>query len=246
MSSFEVDQTTYPKARAYPLRHGYQARGTRPTSIVVHSTEGKKGQTLQSAATYLYTSAAVSAHYLVGRAGELIEFLDPRKYQAWHAGAAQAAYSNARSIGIECLHAEGETWPKAQKDALAWLLHDLATDYDIPSTLIDTHGQIAIPGPYKRKHDPTDWEREAFRLFAHAAVTAPLARLWRVVDPSGVNVREGPGANTPKIAPALPQGTLFHGSPVQGAAVGTNNVWVARLPSEGGGHMWSGALEEVK
>lgn len=174
--SFVVDTTTYNKAAAYPQRHGYQLRGTVPISIVVHSTEGKPGQSLASAANYLYTSADVSAHFLVGKAGEIIQFLDPKKYQAWHAGQAQEAYQNARSIGVECLHAKTETWPAVQKEALGWLLGELMAAHAIAGDMIDTHGQIAIPGPYQRKIDPTDWPHADFIAWRDVLI-APSFRM---------------------------------------------------------------------
>lgn len=169
---FAIDRMTYPKAERYPQRFGYQLRGTQPSSIVVHSTEGPRDQSLENAARYLLTSGKVSAHYLIGRDGAITEFLHPAKYQAWHAGEAQDEYENSRSIGIELLHTRGETWPAVQKEALAFLLRKLMLDYRIPVTSIDTHGQIALPGPYKRKSDPTDWPRIDF-LRWRATLAAP-------------------------------------------------------------------------
>ncbi len=117
--SYSIDMTTYPKAIKYPINHGYDDRNGVPSSVIVHSTEGKQGQTFFSAATFLYNAAKVSAHYLIGRSGEIVQFLDPVTYSAWHAGPAEAPFVNQRSIGIECLHAEGENWPIIQKNALA-------------------------------------------------------------------------------------------------------------------------------
>jgi len=174
-----IDSTTYAKAQRYPVGHGYSMRPGDPVSVVVHSTEGAQGQTLSSAASYIYTSSAISAHYLIGRSAEIIEFLNPNQYAAWHAGNAQSAYLNENSIGIECLHAKGENWPAAQKDALAWLLQQLCTNYAIPSTLIDTHGQVAIAGPYIRKIDPTNWAHADFILWRDA-LFAPEPKPYRV------------------------------------------------------------------
>jgi N-acetyl-anhydromuramyl-L-alanine amidase AmpD len=174
-----IDTATYDKAKQYPLEHGYSLRAGAPSSIVVHSTEGRRGQSLQSAARYLYTSEAVSAHYLIGRAGEIIQFLDPAAYAAWHSGVAQSAYTNNKSIGIECLHMKGEDWPAAQKDALAWLLKRLAVAQRISSGMIDTHGQIAIRGPYVRKQDPTNWPRAEFIAWRDAVFAAPITKQYR-------------------------------------------------------------------
>ena len=179
--TYTIDSTTYDKAKTYPVYHGYATRPSAPTAIVVHSTEGVKGQTLQSAANYLYNSADVSADFLIGKAGEIIQFLDSRIFQAWHAGGqqsngtwtAQPAYANPKSIGIECLHASGESWPAVQKDALAWLLTYLVQTYAIPSLAIDTHGQIAIAGPYQRKTDPTNWSHQEFIAWRDALFVQP-------------------------------------------------------------------------
>lgn len=203
----QVDSTTYNKAAKYPQRHGYQLRGTQPTSVVCHSTEGPKGQPLASAASYLYHSAKVSAHFLVGKGGEIIQFLDPRTYQAWHAGTARAAYTNPRSIGIECLHAKGEAWGEAQKAALTWLVQDLMGAYSIPLSLIETHGQIAIPGPYDRKKDPTDWPHAAFLEWR--ATLAPVSP-----PPTTFKVRGVPVYQRADIAGPL-AGYLFSGDVVE-------------------------------
>ena len=177
--TYQINASTYPKAKTYPVGHGYSTRPGDPISIVCHSTEGVVGQSLSSAANYIYTSSAISAHYLIGRQAEIIQFLDPQTYSAWHSGDAIDPYENPTSIGIECLHASGENWPSVQKDALAWLLQELCSRYAILSTLVDTHGQIAIPGPYKRKIDPTGWSHQDFILWRDQ-VLAPPAKPYKV------------------------------------------------------------------
>ena len=171
--SYVIDSASYNKAARYPVGHGYTYRPALPTSVVVHSTEGVVGQSLSSAANYLYNSPDVSADFLIGKSTEIIQFLDSHAYAAWHAGGLQAngswtaqpAFANDRSIGIECLHAAGEAWPSAQKDTLAWLLRYLQDMYSIPTVMIETHGQIAIAGPYIRKKDPTNWPHQEFILW---------------------------------------------------------------------------------
>ncbi len=188
--AYSIDRTTYDKAKAYPIDHGYDLRDIAVTSIVAHSTEGGIGQTFASAANYLYTSAKVSAHYLIGRDGYIVQYLDVVRYSAWHSGVAEAPFINQRSIGIECLHSRGEVWPNVQKDALAWLINDLATQYAIPARLIETHGQIAIPGPYQRKIDPTNWPHLDFRLFVDQALSpSPTTRIVHA-GPFGAMARQ--------------------------------------------------------
>jgi hypothetical protein len=201
--SYHIDATTYNKAAAYPVYHGYATRPYAPTTIVVHSTEGAKGQTLQSAASYLYNSPDVSSDFLIGKGSEIIQFLDSRIYQAWHAGGqqsngswtAQPAYSNPHSIGIECLHASGESWPAAQKATLAWLLDYLMGLYAIPVLSIDTHGQIAIDGPYQRKKDPTNWPHADFIAWRDATLAPPPPyRPYTVLAPCAVFTSRDPAA----------------------------------------------------
>lgn len=185
---FSIDTTSRNKAAAYPVEHGFVLRTGAPTSIIVHDTEGVVGQSLDSAARYLYTTALVSAHYLIGRGGEIIQFLDPRKYAAWHAGMALIPYQNQHSIGIELLHAAGEPWMPIQKSALAWLLQKLMADYPIPLTSIDTHGQVALPGPYSRKKDPTGWPRTDFLVWRNALVVQPptFPTLFKTTRPTPI------------------------------------------------------------
>lgn len=177
--AYPIDTASYNKAASYPVGHGYGMRSGAPSSIVVHSTEGAVGQSLSSAANYIYTSANISAHYLIGKQSEIIEFLKPGPYAAWHAGDCVSAYLNNKSIGIECLHASGESWPAAQKDALGWLLQQLCRQHSIKSTMIDTHGYVALPGPYIRKIDPTNWPRPEFLAWRDALFVT--AKQYRVV-----------------------------------------------------------------
>lgn len=197
---FSIDVRNKAKADGglYPERYGYQLRGTFPTSIVVHTTEGPRGQSLTKAANHLYHSADVSAHFLVGTQGEIIQFLDPRRWQAWHAGESRAGYTNSVSIGIEILHTSGDAYPAIQIDALAWLLRRLMADHGIPPTKIDTHGQIAVPGPYSRKQDPTNWPREAFKDWVAALVPAQPADPWQAWGPIGRPTPEQQGWAVPR------------------------------------------------
>lgn len=166
-----IDVATYNKAIRYPQRHGYQLRGTAPTSIVVHSTNGKVGSAFEAEAKYLFESADVSAHFLVGKAGQVVQFLHPRTYQAWHAGEALADFVNARSIGIECHHAVGELWTQEQYAALTALTRQLIDQFAIPEKLIETHRAIARPSG--RKSDPNDWPDHDFYAWRAALYALP-------------------------------------------------------------------------
>lgn len=175
--AFSIDSTTYDKAKRNPLKpgqnvgHGYERRmGTAIKSLVVHSTENPRPPTtFQSEATYLYGSAGVSAHYLVGKQGQIVQFLDPALYVAWHAGTAVSGFTNTQSIGIELHHARGESWTDVQMQALTWLAQYLMARYAIPAEMIAKHAAIATPAG--RKIDPTDWSDAQFYAW-RASLTA--------------------------------------------------------------------------
>lgn len=232
---YSIDKTTYDKAKIYPVGHGYATRPSAPTAIVVHSTEGTPGQSLESAARYLYNSADVSSDFLIGKNGEIIQFLDSRLYQAWHAGGLQAngtwtaqpAYANPHSIGIECLHASGEAWTLVQKGALAWLLTQLTGDHMIPTLSIETHGEIAIAGPYDRKHDPTDWPHASFIAWRDSVLTAaPAYARYTVVAPCAVLTARAPDAPL-AVGPDDGQTRLVPGTIINVGQVQSGYLWVA-------------------
>jgi AmpD protein len=98
----------------------------------------------------------VSAHFVVRRDGELLQFVscDAR---AWHAGGSVwrgRADCNDYSVGIELEGLEGERFEAAQYGTLATLIKALSRRY--PVTAVAGHEHVA-PG---RKNDPGagfDW-----------------------------------------------------------------------------------------
>jgi AmpD protein len=108
-----------------------------------------------------YASVAdlkVSAHFLIRRDGETIQFV-PCAKRAWHAGASNwcgRSRCNDFSIGIELEGCDEVPFEAAQYDALAALARALRGRYPIAD--IVGHSDIA-PG---RKSDPGphfDWAR---------------------------------------------------------------------------------------
>ena len=100
----------------------------------------------------------VSAHFLIRRDGELIQFV-PCGRRAWHAGESNwrgRSRCNDFSIGIELEGTNDMPFEDAQYDRLAELARALARTY--PGVASVGHSDIA-PG---RKTDPGpcfDWER---------------------------------------------------------------------------------------
>jgi N-acetyl-anhydromuramoyl-L-alanine amidase len=119
----------------------------------------------------------VSAHFLVRRAGELVQFVSCEQ-RAWHAGLSNwrgRSHCNDWSIGIELEGLEGRTFSAAQYRALSRLLRAIVEHY--PIVEIVGHEHVA-PG---RKRDPGpgfDWTRLRRRLHASRA------RIWPVSDGS--------------------------------------------------------------
>jgi len=138
-------------------------------TIIIHHTASKSVRSDLAALVY---SGAVSAHYLVLPNGEIIKLVGEDR-RAWHAGYAYWAGAenvNARSIGIEITHLDGE-YPEDQVSAVIGLVEDLMTAYPtIPNKRIIAHSDTAVNRPENRppkRHgrksgDPSSafpWER---------------------------------------------------------------------------------------
>lgn len=219
--TYQIDTTTWRSPNHSP-------RPQEATTIVVHSCEGKLPHPRETSLPWLCNPASeVSTGYYVCRDTTIYQLVDDA-LAAWHAGGlqddgtwtAQPAYSNPHSIGIECEHRAGQDWPAVQKDALAWLLRFLMAAHRIPVLSIDTHGQIAIAGPYKRKTDPTDWPHATFIAWRDALVV-PASRAYQVVG--------------------LP---VYQAQSLAGAVAGTlssgETVLIDQTYSNGAGHLKSG------
>ena len=127
----------------------------KPQLIIIHHTN------MRSLAEALHTlqtgnpQGRVSAHYLIGRAGEILQLVADSQ-RAWHAGIARWAGRtdlNSASIGIE-LDNDGSTpFTAAQIAALLSLLTDLTTRLGIEPQQVWGHSDIAPA----RKDDPNKY-----------------------------------------------------------------------------------------
>lgn len=176
----QLDPTNYRKDTRYPLFHGYAGHRGAPTSIVIHTTNNSRPNTsFAGEALFLRDTDAVSAHYLVGKAGQIVQFL-PDELEAWHAGEARAGFGNAESIGIENHVSVGETFTPAQNQALTALVESLMLRWAIPAQRIETHRKIALPKG--RKSDPEGWADAAFYAWRDALGLDPWAA-WGTAYP---------------------------------------------------------------
>ncbi|WP_170004383.1 N-acetylmuramoyl-L-alanine amidase [Pseudopontixanthobacter vadosimaris] len=131
---------------------------------VIHYTEMKDKQTALE--RLCDRESGVSAHYLIGKDGEVVQLVDEDK-RAWHAGVAYWRGHkdvNSASIGIELDHPGhkfGYTeFPRVQIDALVPLLARMMKTHDIPRANVVGHSDVAP----MRKIDPGEffpWERLA-------------------------------------------------------------------------------------
>lgn len=172
MTTFTIGQA-YRKDTRWPLEYGYGERNDADIlSLVVHTTNGKKGSSFAGECRFLRDSDAVSCGYVVGKAGQ-IEQLLPDELCGWHAGGTYGPFGNATSIGIECHHAVGEAWTDKQFAALTWLCGVLISRWNIPKVNIETHRKIALPKG--RKVDPSDWSDKNFYAWRDGLYNASFA-----------------------------------------------------------------------
>ena len=132
----------------------------RPNLVVLHHTS--KVSMERALATLTDPGRKVSAHYLIGRDGQIVRLVE-EKERAWHAGASWWGGStdvNSISIGIELDNDGFEPFADAQIDALLALLADIRRRHGLPGANVVGHADVA-PG---RKIDPSarfPWRRLA-------------------------------------------------------------------------------------
>ena len=132
----------------------------RPSFIILHHTTNDT--TEPALRTLTDPLQKVSAHYLIGREGEIYQLVDERQ-RAWHAGASYWGGNrdiNSASIGIELDNNGDEPFAEAQIASLLALLEDLRARYAIPNANVLGHADVAP----RRKADPSrrfPWRRLA-------------------------------------------------------------------------------------
>ena len=125
----------------------------KPNFIILHHTSDDAID--QALLTLTDPLRSVSAHYLVGRDGRIVQLVDERA-RAWHAGESKWGANtdlNSASLGIELDNNGREPFPDAQITALLRLLADIKERYRIPAANVLGHADVA-PG---RKVDPSGY-----------------------------------------------------------------------------------------
>lgn len=173
-----VDAHGWVREARHAPSPNFEARpaGAVPTLVVVHNISLPPGEFGGDAIESLFLNrldcdahpyyqshlrgVRVSAHFLIRRDGELVQFVSCDE-RAWHAGVSAwrgRDACNDFSIGIELEGVEGATFEARQYEALTPLLAAIAARY--PIAAVAGHEHVA-PG---RKRDPGagfDWERLA-------------------------------------------------------------------------------------
>ncbi len=133
----------------------FSERTRKIDTIVLHHTG--PGGTSGTVNTFKSKASQVSAHYVIGRDGKIIQMVKDQD-KAWHAGASSFKGKtdiNQNSIGIEIVNdGDGkQAYTEAQYKALEKLLPYLSQKYDIATGNLTTHKAIATPKG--RKSDPS-------------------------------------------------------------------------------------------
>ena len=145
----------------------------KPNYVVIHHTaQESASQTLK---TFTMPSTQVSAHYVIGRDGQVFHMLNDY-LRAWHGGVARWGNNtdiNSSSIGIELDNNGTEPFAQTQIASLLQVLAGLKKAYGIPSANFIGHADIAP----SRKNDPSaffPWKRLADNGFGLWYDAGPL------------------------------------------------------------------------
>lgn len=126
-------------------------QGTEVNILVIHHTAM---DSFESAVKWLCNEKAqVSAHYVVGKSGEVAKLVEEDK-RAWHAGRGswnQDSDVNSRSIGIELDNNGFEPFSAKLMTSLIALTKDIMERHNIPQHNVIGHADMAPA----RKQDPS-------------------------------------------------------------------------------------------
>lgn len=225
--------------------------GYRPEAIVVHIMEGTLRGTDQ---WFANPESKVSAHYGVGRRGEIHQYVAEGD-TAWHAGRVhQPTWAGLRAgvnpnlytIGVEHEGQADTEWSEEMYRASAALLREVANRWSIP---LDRDHVVGHREIYARKTCP-----------GHKVDLDRLVRLAReeAAGPAGYNLCPGPGTvearvdlNVRRAAPTtaaevvrtIPAGQSLRvtGWTSNGLSVNGNAHWYR---DEEGNYVWAGGTRQ--
>ncbi len=141
--------------------------------IVLHSTV--EPTTEGTMKIFLSPEKAVSAHFVVGRDGRVLQMV-PVEKRAWHAGASAlegVGKVNDFSVGIEMVNLNDgkDPYSPEQMEAVAGIIRLIRSRYDVPDARIVSHAEVALPAG--RKSDPVGFDIEKERALVRCIPNAP-------------------------------------------------------------------------
>lgn len=169
-NSYRISEKSYKKQlktytqkiaqkESFPLQNGvntewistvnYNLR--KPNFIIIHHTA--QDSIVQTLKTFTRVKTQVSAHYVIGDDGRVVQMLSDY-LRAWHGGNASWGKNtdiNSTSIGIELDNNGTEPFSELQINSLLSLLAKLKKEYNVPTQNIIGHSDIAPT----RKQDPS-------------------------------------------------------------------------------------------
>ena len=156
--------------------------GTMVNCIVLHATV--EPTTVGTIDIFLTPARRVSAHFVVGRDGRVVQMV-PVEKRAWHAGSSvleNVGSVNNFSVGIEMVNLNDgvDPYTPEQMEAVAGIIRLIRSRYDVPDTRIVSHAQVALPAG--RKSDPVGFDFDKIRAMARNVPAAPP----HVDGPAGV------------------------------------------------------------
>ena len=171
--------------------------GATVNCLVLHSTV--EPTTEGTIGIFLRTTRKVSAHFVVGRDGRVVQMV-PVERRAWHAGPSVldgVPSLNDFSVGIEMVNLNDgkDPYTDAQIHAVAGILRFLRSRYVIPDSRVVSHASIALPAG--RKSDPLGFD---FARVCALAKTEPDFQPLPAL-PDGDKPGEGPPPNPDRSSP---------------------------------------------
>lgn len=165
--SLEFSQrVVLPVAELPTEHHEERPPGAGVEVILLHDTDSPGVRNALPIARYFADPRTeVSAHYVVGQRGEIVQCVsDGRK--AWHAGPSiflGREKVNEVSIGIEMVHTASRerSYPEAQLASVAYLTADLLRTHHLPPDRIAGHREVTF-FPEERQDPSTDFPWQPF------------------------------------------------------------------------------------
>lgn len=167
-------------AKPLPLAYHYipspncdeRPPGIEPDCVVLHATV--EPTTPGTVKIFLSPASDVSAHFVVGKDGQIIQMV-PVEKRAWHAGTSEwggREKVNDFSVGIEMvnLNTGNDPYTEAQIQAVAGIIRFVRSRYPIPDDRIVSHAEVAQPPG--RKSDPRNFDFDRIRALAKAAASS--------------------------------------------------------------------------